>query len=64
MSTGRKIKVAILNALMIASFVFILVLVVAIIAYIAYRGLPNISWNFLTPSPACSRTTSASCRIS
>ena len=52
MSTGRKIKVAILNALMIASFVFILVLVVAIIAYIAYRGLPNISWNFLTTKPS------------
>ena len=52
MSTGRKVKVAVLNALMKISYIFILVLVVALIGYIAVRGLPNISWNFLTTKPS------------
>ena len=52
MSTGRKVKVAILNALMKICFIFILVLVVALIGYIAVRGLPNITWNFLSTKPS------------
>lgn len=52
MKKGRKIKIHVLNALMKICFAFILVLVIAIIGYILYRGLPHISWNFLTTKPS------------
>ena len=52
MSTKRKVKVAVLNVLMKICYIFILILVIALIGYIAYRGLPNISWNFLTTKPS------------
>lgn len=52
MKKGRKIKIHVLNALMKICFAFILVLVIAIIGYILYRGLSHISWNFLTTKPS------------
>ena len=47
-SASRKRKIRLLNALMIISFVLILAILVFIIGYILFRGLPNITWEMLS----------------
>ncbi|MCD7847974.1 MAG: phosphate ABC transporter permease PstA [Oscillospiraceae bacterium] len=47
-STSRKIKTAILKTLVYLSAVLIIAVVLFIVVVIVIRGLPNISWEFLT----------------
>lgn len=56
-STERKIKCAILNALMYLAAGLICMLLVFLIGYILYRGLPNITWNFISTKPSLVRDT-------
>ena len=39
-------------------------LLLFIIGYIFFKGLPHVTWQFLSTQPASSRTPSASCPIS
>ncbi|MCI6754186.1 MAG: phosphate ABC transporter, permease protein PstA, partial [Galactobacillus timonensis] len=56
-SASRKHKIRLLNALMIISFVLILAILVFIIGYILFRGLPNITWEMLSTEPSVLRNT-------
>ncbi len=56
-SASRKRKIKVLNALMIISFVLILAILVFIIGYIMYRGIPNITWEMLTTQPSVIKKT-------
>ena len=56
-SASRKRKIRLLNALMIISFVLILAILVFIIGYILFRGLPNITWELLSTEPSVLRNT-------
>ena len=56
-STSRKIKCAILNILMYLSAGIICLILLGLIGYILYRGLPNISLEFLTSKPSLIRET-------
>lgn len=56
-SLGRKIKSAVLNILMYLSAGTIALILLGIIGYILYRGLPNISLDFLTQKPSLVRET-------
>lgn len=51
-STERKVKVGILKGLMIASFVLIMMLVLGLIGYIAFRGLPHVTWDLVSQKPS------------
>ena len=51
-STSRKIKCAILNILMYLSAGIICLILLGLIGYILYRGLPHISLEFLTSKPS------------
>ncbi|MGM9551496.1 MAG: phosphate ABC transporter permease PstA [Clostridia bacterium] len=51
-SNKRKFKCAVLNVLMWLSGLIICFLLLALIGYIMYRGLPNISLSFLTTKPS------------
>lgn len=51
-SLSRRVKIKVINILMYISFVLILALVAGLIGYILYRGLPNISWKFLSSKPS------------
>ena len=51
-SLSRRIKIKVLNFLMYLSFILILALVGGLIGYICFRGLPNISWKFLSSKPS------------
>lgn len=51
-STGRKVKIGVLRGLMIASFVIIMALLILLIGYILYRGIPYITWDLLSTSPS------------
>lgn len=51
-STRRKAKCALLNTLMYSSAVIICLILLGIIGYILYRGLPHISIEFLTTKPS------------
>lgn len=51
-SLSRRVKIKVINILMYISFVLILALVAGLIGYILYRGLPNISWEFLSSKPS------------
>ena len=48
MNTSRKVKSAILKGLVYASGVIVCVVLLAIIGYISYRGIPGITSEFLT----------------
>ncbi|MCD7844572.1 MAG: phosphate ABC transporter permease PstA [Oscillospiraceae bacterium] len=48
MSTKRKVKDGIVKACIFVSVTIVVGLLIAIIGYIFYRGLPNITWNLLT----------------
>ena len=56
-STSRKIKCAILNILMYLSAGIICLILLGLIGYILYRGLPHISLEFLTSKPSLIRET-------
>lgn len=51
-SKGRKIKGMILNLLMSLAAGLICVLLLGVIGYILYRGLPHISWTFVFTKPS------------
>ena len=56
-STSRKIKCAILNILMYLSAGIICLILLGLIGYILYRGLPHITPQFLTSKPSLIRET-------
>lgn len=56
-STARKIKDGILNILMLLSAGLICTLLLGLIGYILYRGIPNISWEFISAKPSLLRGT-------
>ena len=56
-STKRKVKCALLNILMYLSAVIICLILLGLIGYILYRGLPHISLEFLTSKPSLIRET-------
>lgn len=56
-SKERKIKCAIINILMYLCVAIICILLIGIIGYILYRGLPHISVEFLTSKPSLIRGT-------
>lgn len=51
-STKRKVKCALLNILMYLSAGIICLILLGLIGYILYRGLPHISLEFLTSKPS------------
>ena len=56
-STSRKIKCAVLNILMYLSAGIICLILLGLIGYILYRGMPHISLEFLTSKPSLIRET-------
>lgn len=56
-SIKRKIKSVLLNSLMYASAGVICLILLGMIGYILYRGLPHISFEFLTSKPSLLRET-------
>ena len=56
-STSRKIKCAVLNILMYLSAGIICLILLGLLGYILYRGLPHISIEFLTSKPSLIRET-------
>ena len=56
-STKRKVKCALLNILMYLSAGIICLILLGLIGYILYRGLPHISLEFLTQKPSLIRET-------
>lgn len=56
-SNTRKIKDGIMNLLMLLSAGLICALLVGLIGYILYRGLPNITWQLLSTKPSLRRGT-------
>ena len=56
-SISRKIKCTILNILMYVSAGIICLILLGLIGYILYRGLPHISLEFLTSKPSLIRET-------
>ena len=56
-STRRKVKCAVLNILMYLSAGIICLILLGLIGYILYRGLPHISLEFLTSKPSLIRET-------
>lgn len=51
-STTRKIKGTILNILMYLAAAFICALLLGLIGYILFRGLPHISWELVSTKPS------------
>lgn len=51
-STARKAKDALLNILMCLAAGIICLLLVGLIGYILYRGIPSISWSFISTKPS------------
>ncbi|MGI6110640.1 MAG: phosphate ABC transporter permease PstA [Bilifractor sp.] len=49
---SRRVKGGIVKGLMTASFIIILALVLGLIGYIAYRGIPHVTWKLLSTSPS------------
>lgn len=56
-SKARKIKDGILNLLMVLSAGLICGLLLGLIGYILYRGIPNISWKLVSTKPSLLRGT-------
>ena len=52
LSLGRRIYTSGMKALMYASTAVIGALVLFLIGYVLYRGIPNITWEFLTTAPS------------
>lgn len=51
-SASRRAVSGIWKGLMIASFVLIMALLIFLIGYICYRGLPNITWQLVSSEPS------------
>lgn len=51
----RKRKDLLLNLLMLAAVVLILALLFMMIGYILFRGIPNITWKFVSSKPSMIR---------
>ena len=51
-SKKRKIKIALLNTLVYLSAGIIILMLIGIIGYVFYRGLPHLSVEFLTSRPS------------
>lgn len=51
-STARKVKCVILNVLMILAAGLLCGLLLGVIGYILYRGLPHISWTLVSTKPS------------
>lgn len=56
-SSARKNKIRALNFLMVASFVIILAILILIIGYILYRGIPHVTWEMLSTEPSVLKNT-------
>lgn len=56
-STARKVKCVILNVLMILAAGLLCGLLLGVIGYILYRGLPHISWTLVSTKPSLLRGT-------
>ena len=56
-SKTRKIRDHILNVLVFLSAGFICCLLMGLIGYILYRGIPHISWAFISTKPSLLRGT-------
>lgn len=56
-SKARKIRDGVLNALMVLSVALICALLLGLIGYILYRGVPNISWMLVSTKPSLLRGT-------
>lgn len=56
-STTRKIKGLVLNVLMYLAAGFICILLLGLIGYILFRGLPHISWELVSTKPSLLRGT-------
>lgn len=56
-SSARKNKIRALNFLMVASFVIILAILIQIIGYILYRGIPYVTWQMLSTEPSVLKNT-------
>ena len=52
LSFGRRAYIYGMKALMYASTAAIGALVLFLIGYVLYRGIPNITWEFLTTAPS------------
>lgn len=51
-SVSRRIKDGVMNVLMKTSLVIILFLLLGLIGYICYRGIPHISWELVSSKPS------------
>lgn len=56
-SKARKVRDGILNLLMLLSAALICALLLGLIGYILYRGIPHISWEFVSTKPSLLRGT-------
>lgn len=56
-SKARRIKDAVMNLFMVLSAALICVLLLGLIGYILYRGVPRISWAFVSTKPSLLRGT-------
>ena len=52
-SASRRTWNRVMNALVWASAVLVIVLVAGILGMVLVRGIPHISWKFLTTTPVC-----------
>ena len=52
LSTRRRIYTTVMRALMLISALLCAALVIFLIVYVMYKGLPNISWQLLTTKPS------------
>lgn len=52
LSTRRRIYITVMRALMLISALLCAALVIFLIVYVMYKGLPNISWQLLTTKPS------------
>ena len=56
-SKKRKAKITLLNAFVYLSTGIIILMLIGIIGYVFYRGLPNLSFDFLTSTPSLIKDT-------
>lgn len=56
-SKKRKIKDGLINLLMYAATGIILIMLIFLVGYILWRGVPNITWKFISSKPSLIRET-------
>lgn len=64
MSRKRKSYIALMRGVMYVCSGLTAALLLFLLGYVLYKGIPNISWEFLSTKPAISPSASASCRTS